>query len=121
MATIIRDLGRCVRQSRRIFLRAAKRKWLDAAANTECAALLNRVGGYFHGRGIYSEARPLFERAVAIYEKALGPEHPDTATSLNNLAGLLQDQGDLAGRGRCSSARWRSMKRRSAPSIPKRR
>jgi hypothetical protein len=27
----------------------------------------------------------------------LGPEHPDTATSLNNLAGLLYAQGDLAG------------------------
>ncbi len=26
----------------------------------------------------------------------LGPEHPDTATSLNNLACLLKDQGDLA-------------------------
>jgi hypothetical protein len=25
------------------------------------------------------------------------PEHPYTATGLNNLAGLLQDQGDLAG------------------------
>ena len=45
----------------------------------------------------YSEARPLFERALAIREKALGAEHPDTATSLNNLAGLLQSQGDLAG------------------------
>ena len=37
------------------------------------------------------------ERALAIREKALGPEHPDTATSLNNLAFLLTDQGDLAG------------------------
>ena len=27
----------------------------------------------------------------------LGAEHPDTASSLNNLAGLLQAQGDLAG------------------------
>ena len=41
-------------------------------------------------------ARPLFERALAIYDKALGPEHPDTATGLNNLAVLLQVQGDLA-------------------------
>jgi hypothetical protein len=30
-------------------------------------------------------------------EKVLGPEHPSTAMSLNNLASLLQDQGDLAG------------------------
>ena len=44
-----------------------------------------------------AQARPLYERALAIREKVLGPEHPDTATSLNNLAFLLQDQGDLAG------------------------
>jgi len=24
----------------------------------------------------YSRARPLYERALAIYEKTLGPEHP---------------------------------------------
>jgi tetratricopeptide (TPR) repeat protein len=47
-------------------------------------------------QGDLAGARPLFERALAIYEKALGPEHPHTAGSLNNLAGLLQDQGDLA-------------------------
>jgi hypothetical protein len=34
---------------------------------------------------------------VAICEKVLGPEHPDTAASLNNLARLLKAQGDLAG------------------------
>ncbi|MEM7741241.1 MAG: tetratricopeptide repeat protein, partial [Pseudomonadota bacterium] len=38
------------------------------------------------------EAKPLFERAVAIDEKTLGAEHPNLATSLNNLAGLLQAQ-----------------------------
>ena len=37
-----------------------------------------------------------FERALAIREKVLGPEHPDTAKSLNNLALLLQAQGELA-------------------------
>jgi tetratricopeptide (TPR) repeat protein len=42
-------------------------------------------------------ARPLMERALMTYEKELGPEHPDTAQSLNNLALLLHDQGDLAG------------------------
>jgi len=39
---------------------------------------------------------PLHERALAIIEKALGPEHPDTAMGLNNLAGLLRAQSDLA-------------------------
>jgi tetratricopeptide (TPR) repeat protein len=45
----------------------------------------------------FSEALPLLRDALAINEKALGPEHPDTAISLNNLARLLQAQGDFAG------------------------
>ena len=67
------------------------------------------------GRGRY------YERALAIREKALGPEHPDTATSLNNLACLLLAQGDLADARPLMNARWRSGRRCSAPSIPIRR
>jgi hypothetical protein len=37
------------------------------------------------------------ERALAIREKVLGAEHPDTAQSLNSLGALLQSQEDLAG------------------------
>jgi tetratricopeptide (TPR) repeat protein len=36
----------------------------------------------------------LYERALAICEQVLGPNHPDTARSLNNLAFLYQSQGD---------------------------
>jgi tetratricopeptide (TPR) repeat protein len=46
-------------------------------------------------RGL-AAARPLFERALAIREAALGAGHPDTAASLANLGLLLQEQGDLA-------------------------
>ena len=35
-------------------------------------------------------AEPLFRRALAIFEASLGPDHPDFATQLNNLALLLQ-------------------------------
>jgi tetratricopeptide (TPR) repeat protein len=69
----------------------------DVEASTQCASLLNSAGSYFNGRAAYSDARPLYERALAISEKVLGPDHASTATSLNNLALLLQDQGDLAG------------------------
>ncbi len=33
---------------------------------------------------------------MAIDEKALGPNHPDVATSLNNLAALYATQGQYA-------------------------
>jgi Tetratricopeptide repeat len=39
-------------------------------------------------------ARPLTERALAITEAVHGPDHPDVASSLNNLALILQDLGD---------------------------
>ena len=58
------------------------------------ADLLSFAGQYRrYALAAYAEARPLYERALAIREKVLGAEHPDTATSLNNLAILLQDPG----------------------------
>jgi hypothetical protein len=41
-------------------------------------------------------AEPLYKRALAIAEKALGPDHPDAGTDLNNLAVLYFAQGDGA-------------------------
>ena len=46
--------------------------------------------------GDYAAARPLYERALAIREKALRPEHPDVAESLNNLAAVYYEQGQYA-------------------------
>ncbi len=67
-------------------------------AETAASFLLDRLASYRQtALAAYAEARRLFQRALAISESALGPEHPNTATSLNNLAGLLQAQGDLAG------------------------
>ena len=60
----------------------------------EAAYLLNRTGYYLNDHAQYEQARPLFERALAIREQVLGPNHPDTASSLNNLAGLYYSQGD---------------------------
>jgi tetratricopeptide (TPR) repeat protein len=69
----------------------------EAAVNLQRADLLERAASYFHGRAAYSGAGPLYNHALAIREKTLGPEHPDTATSLNKLGMLFQAQGDLAG------------------------
>ncbi|MBK8431210.1 MAG: tetratricopeptide repeat protein [Chloroflexi bacterium] len=45
--------------------------------------------------GELTAARPYYERALAIRERALGPDHPDTANSLNNLAVLAYDMNDF--------------------------
>jgi Flp pilus assembly protein TadD len=39
------------------------------------------------------EAEPLYQRALDTRERVLGPEHPGTATTLNNLALLYYRQG----------------------------
>jgi tetratricopeptide (TPR) repeat protein len=61
------------------------------------AALCNTLGSYLSATGDYGAARPLYERALAIREQALGPDHPSTSASLNNLALLLQSTGDYVG------------------------
>jgi hypothetical protein len=43
--------------------------------------------------GKLAEAEEPQRRALAIGEKALGPDHPDVATWVNNLASLLQVRG----------------------------
>jgi hypothetical protein len=65
----------------------------DSAASARCARLLNRAASYFHGRAAFAGAQPLYRRALAICERALGPEHPDTAESLSGLAELLRVVG----------------------------
>jgi tetratricopeptide (TPR) repeat protein len=59
----------------------------------EAARLLNATAYYLHDHAQYSEAEPLYQRALAISEQTLGTNHPDTATCLHNLAGLYDDQG----------------------------
>ncbi len=53
----------------------------------------NDLALHYQRQGRYGEAEPLFQRSLAIYEKALGPDHLDTATRLTNLAFLYRDQG----------------------------
>jgi tetratricopeptide (TPR) repeat protein len=66
---------------------------LDSLA---AARLLDQSGHYLDDHARYAEAEPLYQRSLAILEKALGPDHPDTATSLNNLAVLYDNQGRYA-------------------------
>jgi tetratricopeptide (TPR) repeat protein len=47
-------------------------------------------------RDVIPEAEPLLQRALAVREKALGPDHPDVAVALNDLALLYERQGRYA-------------------------
>ena len=73
------------------------RRLAEAADNTRLAAVvLNRAGLYSHARTDYRRAETLFRAALSINEMTDGSEHTKTASSLSNLAHLLQVTGDLA-------------------------
>ena len=61
------------------------------------SAALNSLAVSLSDAGEYSAAEPLYRQALAIDEKALGPDHPLVATVLSNLGELLQAKGDYAG------------------------
>ncbi len=68
---------------------------LDAAL-PRVATLLNQTALYLEARASHAEAEPIYQRAIAIGERTLGPDHPDLAKRLNNLANVCSTTGRLA-------------------------
>jgi tetratricopeptide (TPR) repeat protein len=62
------------------------------------ALSLNNLASLYDSQGQYAKAEPLYNRALTIREKALGLEHPDVATCLENYA--LQEAEPLEARAR---------------------
>jgi CHAT domain-containing protein/Tfp pilus assembly protein PilF len=62
----------------------------------EEAKKLNAEMAALYTAGRYADAIPLARRELEIYEKVFGPDNPDVATSLSNLALLYQKQGNFA-------------------------
>jgi tetratricopeptide (TPR) repeat protein len=94
----------CIRLHRLVRQVAAARRE-GAARNDVLRALVKAMAAVYPDdsynsllqvQGDYVRAQPLYERALAIYKKVLGPEDVTTATSLNNLASLLKDRGKYA-------------------------
>jgi tetratricopeptide (TPR) repeat protein len=69
---------------------AALARATDDHESAARAHLLNKFGLLFHTKAQHARAEPLFRRALAIDEARYGPDHPDVARDLNNLAGLLE-------------------------------
>jgi tetratricopeptide (TPR) repeat protein len=57
---------------------------------------LNGLGEAARRAGNYPLAGPALAEALSIRERMLGPDHPDIAISLNNLALLYHHQGRYA-------------------------
>ncbi|MBW8035331.1 MAG: tetratricopeptide repeat protein [Planctomycetes bacterium] len=57
--------------------------------------LLKSLAEIFYVQAQYNKIEPLLRRLLSINEASFGPDHPDVALSLNNLAQLLQDTNRL--------------------------
>ena len=58
----------------------ARKYYLEAARlEPDNAEYVNKAGKINHEMGRYPEARSFYEKALAIREKSLGPDHPDVA------------------------------------------
>ncbi|KAL4740396.1 hypothetical protein BDV11DRAFT_214403 [Aspergillus similis] len=55
----------------------------------------NYLGILFSDQGKSKEAEEMYQRALAGYEKALGPDHTSTLMTVNNLGNLYSYQGKL--------------------------
>ena len=65
------------------------------AQGTEWEGLNKEVMSLYE-KGQYDRAVVVAKKALDVAEKAVGPNHPSVATSLNNLAALYRAQGQYA-------------------------
>ena len=92
------DQGNAIAQDnlRRLSQGAVQQGQAALVQELDEAAWLNQRILQLDNQGRYSEAIPLAQRALTIWEKGLGPDHPNVATALNNLAELYRFQGRYA-------------------------
>jgi eukaryotic-like serine/threonine-protein kinase len=60
------------------------------------AQMLHVMGNVYSNLGLYPSAQSLQQQSMEIRQRVLGPEHPDTLKSMNNLAATLSDEGHPA-------------------------
>lgn len=66
----------------------------DPAVDADLVWLLNLAGTYLKGQGQARQGRELLELALRIHETIHGPDHPEVAVRLNNLAVVLRELGE---------------------------
>src|SRR5713226_3304510 len=60
------------------------------------AQMMHVMGGVYDSLGLYPQAQSLLTDAVNIRRRVLGPQNPDTLSSLNGVCRLLWEQGHYA-------------------------
>nr|WP_322680997.1 tetratricopeptide repeat protein [Nostoc sp. DedQUE03]MDZ7976446.1 tetratricopeptide repeat protein [Nostoc sp. DedQUE03] len=60
------------------------------------ATSYNNLAVLYESLGRYTEAEPLYVKALQLRQRLLGEKHPDVAQSCNNLAGFYKSLGRYA-------------------------
>ncbi|MDZ8070728.1 MAG: tetratricopeptide repeat protein [Nostoc sp. DedQUE08] len=66
---------------------------LASVPNDKVASIFAGVGRFYQGQGLYKLAEPWHKDCVNVCQVLFAGDHPDVATSLNELAGLYHNQG----------------------------
>ena len=67
---------------------------LQSDSNLELASLMFWIGRYYSETAGYKNALEWFQKALAVYKKVLGGDHPDVATIYDDIAVIYAKQGD---------------------------
>jgi tetratricopeptide (TPR) repeat protein len=68
----------------------------DHPLKPKATRMMGALAVWLRNRAEHGEAEPLLRQVLAIQEQDLGPEHPDVAQSLTNLAELYERKGQYA-------------------------
>lgn len=90
-------MGRDTVMLREILDKTAERLATDLKGQPEVEAELeNTIGEVYRNLGLAEKAEVMFRKALLLRKQYFGGEHPDVATSMDNLAGALLDLNKLA-------------------------
>ncbi|MBD2447987.1 tetratricopeptide repeat protein [Nostoc sp. FACHB-152] len=77
-------------------LQEVAENFIDALRDEDLIWVFVGLGRFYNAQGLYVLAEPWHMQCLSTVKNRLGEEHPDVATSLNNLAALYDSQGRYA-------------------------
>ncbi|MEG5064558.1 tetratricopeptide repeat protein [Microcoleus sp. B3-A4] len=77
-------------------LEVVAEQWSHLLEDSDATWSFTRLGWVAQGQSLWAEAQKWLKACLQMTEKRCGADHPDTATSLNNLAALYESMGRYA-------------------------
>lgn len=81
-------------EAARVFAMALQQAEKSGKEDERLGASLTGLGLAYIGQRKFTEAEPILQRAIAVKEKVLGPDHPDVARALIDLGTLYRMRGE---------------------------